>query len=111
MSRAGAKSGKQTEEVLQLSVCQWNGTLYFLFYAGNGDCEARGKDYRSVGRKVASYTNVGSGGDKTFPIVTALRTQFNWSQYCLLIQIDNPDKREYYELKTLNNNGTRREAE
>jgi hypothetical protein len=32
-----------------------------------------------------------------FPIVNALRSQFNWYQYRLLIQIDNTDKREYYE--------------
>lgn len=48
---------------------------------------------------------------RTYPIVTALRSQFNWSQYRLLIQIDNSDKREYYELETLNNNWTGRELE
>ena len=43
---------------------------------------------------------------RTYPIATALRTQFNWSQYRLLIQIDNEDKREYYELEAANNNWT-----
>lgn len=48
---------------------------------------------------------------RTFPIVSALRTQFNWSQYKLLTHIDDSNKREYYELETLNNNWTGRELE
>ena len=48
---------------------------------------------------------------KTYPIVNALRSQFNWTQYRLLIQIDNPDKREYYELEAMNNCWTARELE
>ena len=34
---------------------------------------------------------------RTFPIASAVRSQFNWYQYKLLIQIDDADKREYYE--------------
>jgi len=48
---------------------------------------------------------------RTYPIVNAVRSQFNWSQYRLLLQIDNEDKREYYEHETLNNNWTGRELE
>jgi len=48
---------------------------------------------------------------RTYPITSALRTQFNWSQYKLLIHIDDNDKREYYEHETLNNNWTGRELE
>ena len=48
---------------------------------------------------------------RTYPIATALRTQLNWYQYRLLIQIDDKDKREYYELETANNNWTGRELE
>lgn len=48
---------------------------------------------------------------RTYPIANTLRSQFNWYQYRLLIQIDNSDKREYYELETLNNNWTGRELE
>lgn len=33
---------------------------------------------------------------RTFPITSALRTQFNWTHYKLLISIQNKDKREYY---------------
>lgn len=48
---------------------------------------------------------------RTYPIASALRSQFNWLQYKLLMQIDNEDKREYYELETLNNSWTGRELE
>ena len=47
----------------------------------------------------------------TYPIVNALRSQFNWLQYRLLIQIDNNEKREYYELESLHNCWTGRELE
>ena len=48
---------------------------------------------------------------RTYPIATALRTQLNWYQYRLLIQIDDKDKREYYELEANNTNWTGRELE
>lgn len=48
---------------------------------------------------------------RLFPIVNALRSQLNWTQYRLLIQIDDPDKREYYELESVNNAWTARETE
>lgn len=42
---------------------------------------------------------------RTYPIGNTLRSQLNWSQYRKLIQIDDPDKREYYELYSVNNEG------
>lgn len=48
---------------------------------------------------------------RTYPIASAVRSQLNWYQYRLLIQIDDKDKREYYELETANNNWTGRELE
>ncbi|KAA6339100.1 hypothetical protein EZS27_012961, partial [termite gut metagenome] len=48
---------------------------------------------------------------RTYPIASAVRTQFNWSQYKLLIHIDDNDKREHYEYETLNNNWNGRELE
>ena len=48
---------------------------------------------------------------RLYPIASALRTQLNWSQYKLLITIDDPDKREYYELEAVNNCWTGREME
>ena len=40
-----------------------------------------------------------------------MRSQLNWSQYRRLIQIEDPDKREYYELESVNNAWTARETE
>ena len=48
---------------------------------------------------------------RTYPIANALRSQLNWTQYRLLIQIPNPEKREYYELEAVNNGWTGRELE
>ncbi|MEI6090967.1 MAG: PDDEXK nuclease domain-containing protein [bacterium] len=48
---------------------------------------------------------------RTFPIVNALRSQLNWTQYRLLLRIDNEDKRDYYLLESVKNNWTSRELE
>ena len=48
---------------------------------------------------------------RLYPIANALRSQLNWTQYRMLIQIDDPDKREYYELEATNNAWTGRELE
>ncbi|TGX83209.1 DUF1016 domain-containing protein [Palleniella muris] len=48
---------------------------------------------------------------RLYPIVNAVRSQLNWTQYRLLIQMDDPDKREYYELEAVNNGWTAREME
>ena len=48
---------------------------------------------------------------RLYPIANALRSQLNWSQYRMLIQIKDPDKREYYELEAVNNCWTGREME
>jgi len=48
---------------------------------------------------------------RIFPIVNALRSQLNWMQYRLLIQIENASKREYYELEAVKNAWTGRELE
>lgn len=46
-----------------------------------------------------------------YPIANAVRSQLNWTQYRLLIQIEAPFKREYYELESVNNAWTARETE
>ena len=46
-----------------------------------------------------------------YPIMHALRAQFNWTQYKRLIDISDKDKREYYELEAAKNNWTAREME
>ncbi|MCK5293140.1 MAG: hypothetical protein KAJ49_00700 [Arcobacteraceae bacterium] len=48
---------------------------------------------------------------KMFPIVNALRSQLNWSQYKLLIRIDNEDKREFYIAESVKNCWSKRELE
>ena len=48
---------------------------------------------------------------KEYPIVNALRSQLNWTQYRLLIQISDLYKREFYELESVNNAWTARETE
>ena len=48
---------------------------------------------------------------RMYPIANALRSQLNWTQYRLLIQIEDPFKREYYELESVNNAWTARETE
>lgn len=48
---------------------------------------------------------------RLYPIASTLRTQLNWSQYKMLISIPDPDKREYYELESVNNGWTARETE
>lgn len=48
---------------------------------------------------------------RLYPIASTLRTQLNWSQYKLLISISDHDKREYYELESVNNGWTARETE
>ncbi|MDR0981658.1 MAG: PDDEXK nuclease domain-containing protein, partial [Culturomica sp.] len=48
---------------------------------------------------------------RLYPIANALRSQFNWYQYRLLIQIDDAEKREYYEYESLHNAWTGRELE
>ena len=37
---------------------------------------------------------------RTFPIANALRSQLNWTQYRMLIQIEDASNRENYELST-----------
>lgn len=48
---------------------------------------------------------------KLYPIGNALRSQLNWSQYRMLIQIPDADKREYYELEAVNEGWTGRQLE
>lgn len=48
---------------------------------------------------------------RIFPIASTLRTQLNWSQYKLLISIEDDGKREYYLHESVNNCWTFRELE
>lgn len=48
---------------------------------------------------------------RTFPIVSALRTQLSWTQYKFLLAVDNEDKREFYIAESVKNNWTSRQLE
>ena len=48
---------------------------------------------------------------RLYPIAHTLCAQLNWSQYKLLISIDEADKREYYQLEAVSNCWTKRELE
>lgn len=48
---------------------------------------------------------------RIYPIASAVRPELNWSQYRMLISIDDNAKREYYELEAVNNSWTGRELE
>ncbi|TAE50100.1 MAG: DUF1016 domain-containing protein [Bacteroidetes bacterium] len=48
---------------------------------------------------------------RTFPIASALRTQLNWTQYKVLMSIDNEDKREFYIAEAAKNNWSARQLE
>ncbi|WP_158728248.1 MULTISPECIES: YhcG family protein [unclassified Flavobacterium] len=48
---------------------------------------------------------------RTFPIVSALRTQLSWTQYKLLLALDNQDKRDFYIAESAKNNWTSRQLE
>ncbi|MBV7529869.1 YhcG family protein [Chitinophaga sp. sic0106] len=48
---------------------------------------------------------------RTFPIVSALRTQLSWTQYKLLLSVDNEEAREFYIAEATKNNWTSRQLE
>lgn len=48
---------------------------------------------------------------RTFPIVSALRTQLSWTQYKLLLSVDSEEKREFYIAETVKNNWSSRQLE
>lgn len=48
---------------------------------------------------------------RQFPIATALRTQFSWTHYKLMLPIDNQDKKEFYIAEATKNNWTARQLE
>lgn len=48
---------------------------------------------------------------RTYPIANTLYSQLNWSQYRLLVSIENADKREYYQNESVKNAWTKRQLE
>lgn len=90
--------------------------------------EQQGKERAEYGKYVVKYLSqnltpiYGSGFStrqlyqsiqfyKTFPIVNALRSQLNWTQYRLLIGIEDEDKRSFYIAESVKNHWTSRQLE
>jgi hypothetical protein len=48
---------------------------------------------------------------RVFPIASAMRAQLSWTQYKLLLSVDNQEKREFYIAETIKNNWTSRQLE
>lgn len=48
---------------------------------------------------------------RTFPIVSALRTQLSWTQYKLLLAVESQDKRAFYIAEAVKNNWTSRQLD
>lgn len=48
---------------------------------------------------------------KVFPIVNALHSQLNWTQYKLLIRIEDEDKKEFYINESIKNHWSSRQLE
>ena len=48
---------------------------------------------------------------RSFPIANALRSQFSWTHYRLLMRIENKDKKSFYIAETEKNNWTARQLE
>ena len=90
--------------------------------------EQQGKERAEYGKYIVKYLSqnltptYGSGFStrqlyqsiqfyKTFPIVNALRSQLNWTQYRLLIRIEEEDKRTFYIAESVKNHWTSRQLE
>ncbi|EER46506.1 hypothetical protein AM305_00579 [Actinobacillus minor NM305] len=48
---------------------------------------------------------------RTFPIANAVRSQLNWTQYRMLLRLDDADKREFYIAESVKNNWSSRQLE
>ncbi len=48
---------------------------------------------------------------RAFPITNALRSQLNWTQYRMLIRIEDEDKRTFYIAESIKNHWTSRQLE
>ncbi|MBX9785529.1 MAG: PDDEXK nuclease domain-containing protein [Chitinophagaceae bacterium] len=90
--------------------------------------EQQGKERASYGEYLIKYLSqelqpiFGSGFSirqlnwyrqfyRTFPIVSAVRTQLSWTHYKLLLSFDNQDKRDFYIAEAEKNNWTSRQLE
>ncbi len=63
----------------------------------------KGFDYSNLKNMRQFYT--------TYPIGYALRSQLSWTHYRMLMRIDDPDKRSFYEIECTSSNWSTREME
>jgi hypothetical protein len=47
----------------------------------------------------------------TYPIRDALRRELSWTHYCLLLRVDSPEARAFYEAEAINARWSTRELE
>ncbi|MFC5683595.1 PDDEXK nuclease domain-containing protein [Flavobacterium sp. MAHUQ-51] len=90
--------------------------------------EQEGKDRADYGKYLTEYISnelepeFGSGFSKrqielcrqfyrVFPIANALRSQLSWTQYKLLMRLEQDEQREFYIAETIKNNWTSRQLE
>ena len=90
--------------------------------------EQQGKDRAEYGKYLIKYLSkqlepeFGSGFGirqlercrkfyRFFPIASALRTQLNWTQYKLLLAVEDTDKRAFYIAESIKNHWTSRQLE
>lgn len=90
--------------------------------------EQQGKDRAEYGKYLIKYLSkqlepeFGSGFGirqlercrkfyRFFPIASALRTQLNWTQYKLLLAVEDADKRAFYIAESIKNHWTSRQLE
>ncbi|UTA67289.1 YhcG family protein [Emticicia sp. 21SJ11W-3] len=102
--------------------------MYWLIGQRIFEEEQQGKDRADYGNYLTKFVaeqlepEYGSGFSKrqielfrqfyrTFPIANTLYSQLSWSQYKLLIRLDNQDKIAFYIAETIKNNWTVRQLE
>lgn len=90
--------------------------------------EQKGKDRAGYGRSLLKNLSVrlakdfGSGFDEsnlrnirtfylTYPIRDALRHELSWTHYRILMRVDNPQARSFYEIECAKSNWSARELE
>ncbi|MDI9862674.1 PDDEXK nuclease domain-containing protein, partial [Flectobacillus roseus] len=90
--------------------------------------EQQGKDRAEYGKYIIKYLSkqlepeFGSGFGirqlercrkfyRFFPIASAVRTQLNWTQYKLLLAVEDTDKRAFYIAESIKNHWTSRQLE
>ena len=90
--------------------------------------EQRGKSRAEYGQKLLETLSVRLSGEfdkgfdasnlwnmrqfyRTFPILDALRRELSWTHYRILMRVEKPETRSFYEIECISNNWSSRELE